>query len=84
MVFSTHEKYDVFNTQDEKHLVFTDIKVNFLFILYNTVNGHFSIDQIGGENAKQEIFDTTNYFGYQIVPHALRKMNIHTYVCIHK
>ena len=33
-VRSTSENYDVFNSQDEIYLVFTEKKANFLFILY--------------------------------------------------
>ena len=33
-VRSTNENFDVFNSRDEIYLVFTKIKVNFLFILY--------------------------------------------------
>ena len=33
-VRSTSEQSDVFNSRDEIYLVFTKIKVNFLFILY--------------------------------------------------
>ena len=35
-VCSTSENLDVFKSRDEIYLVFTDKKVNFLFILYNT------------------------------------------------
>ena len=45
------ETFDVFYTLDEIYLVFTEIKVNVLFIIYK-IHGHFSIEETDVENAE--------------------------------
>ena len=51
-VRKTSENLDVFKSRDDIYLVFTDKK--YIFFLFYTIHGHFSIHKAGGENAKKQ------------------------------
>ena len=53
-VRSTSENYYVFNSRDEIYLVFTEKKQ--IFFLFYTMQRHFPMHKVGGENAKTNFF----------------------------
>ena len=54
-VRSTSENYYVVNSRDEIYLVFTEKKKQIFFLFY-TMQRHFPMHKVGGENAKTKKF----------------------------